>query len=447
MKDLRETEKAVLGAIMLENTLLEVINSDKRIAILGNKAYRIFSDPFHRETFKVIQKLYEKHEPISALSIVENHTDELAPIKMGQIAELEMYIMDISESSFMFHLNKLFEAAFMRGVIAYCDDLKSKIADDVNIKDAIGEHVQNLHKLADMTINSNPDFDDLVYALIDRLSQKGKIAEMRYPCSLPSLNRALYGGFKPMSYSIEALRQTCKTALAVNIMLSISYYQQKNDDTSQNIFFSLDDHPDDILVNMIACAGGIDRKIMQQPKIAESEIAEIIEITRNKIMGLPIILKTGTFTGKQIISSINSEKRKHKLGLVVIDCLQMLNKQGRPEYVVYSEFIHEIKQHQQENGYTLLLLTHQKDLDDSKGDKAAAKEKGKAKSRNRGAKDLIDVFDVCLAAYNHNSQNVIAAGNKYISDIDLVITKNKVSGMIGEINLRFDSQKYYFMEV
>jgi replicative DNA helicase len=145
---------------------------------------------------------------------------------------------------------------------------------------------------------------------------------------LDDLDRLL-GGLHPSDLLILAGRPSMgKTALATNIAYNAALAQVEKNEGAVVGFFSLEMSAEQLATRILAQESGVSSDKIRRGELKEDDFPKFVEVTR-RLSNLPLFIDdTPALTVSALRTRARRLKRKHNVGLLVIDYLQLLQAEA-----------------------------------------------------------------------------------------------------------------------
>ena len=320
-----EAEQGLLGAILLNNEIFYEIND------LINIEH--FYEPVHRTIYEVINKLVSNGKLAT-------------PITLKSYFEVEKNLEEIGGSNYLARLANstvsldyaknyaqiIYDLAVRRGLY----DLGGKVQHDaiesemdIRPSDLIEDAEKSLYQISEKGIGSNN-----VQSFRTSVEEAIELATKAYEkdssvVGLSSDFRDLdtkLGGFHPSDLIIIAGRPSMgKTSLATNIAYNIALnaHQTKNSDSSV-LFFSLEMASEQLATRILSEQSRISSNDIRRGNLSENDLDNLVKVSKD-ILEIPLFIDdTPAINIGTLSSRARRLKRKHGLGVIVIDYLQLL---------------------------------------------------------------------------------------------------------------------------
>ncbi|MCX6115964.1 MAG: replicative DNA helicase [Proteobacteria bacterium] len=309
-----EAEKAVLGALLKEPTLLNVVSD----LLLPE---HFFSD-VHRQIFDAMVQLDAVGEPSDIVTVAEK-------LRGGDSQEVSPgFLIELTESApvaqnLLYYANIVRKHSNLRRVISLC---QNTIGRATNNDGDIGEFLDSIEKEIISIVNDQDRQGGIISAVqvledtIIELEEKLKLAGQ--PTGTPSGFTdfdAMTGGFQNSDLIILAARPAMgKTAL----MLNFASNAAKNG--KPTVVFSLEMSKNQLMTRLLSAEARVDSSKLRRGELSDDELNRL-HVASRTIASLPIgIDETGGITLMELRSRCRRWKKDHGLGLVVIDYLQLM---------------------------------------------------------------------------------------------------------------------------
>ncbi len=338
-----EAEQAVLGAALTNN---EAINKVGDFLLAEH-----FYEPVHQRIYDAILRFNERGLIATPVTL-KNHFDKDETLKeyggatyLSRIAGMASSIINIKD-----HASIVYSLAISRNLIDIGEDMVNEAHSsngELRASEQIEKSEQRLFNLASEG-SSDSNFAALRFSLTDAIKTAEAAAKKQggisgIATSFEDMDELL-GGLHNSDLIIIAARPSMgKTAFALNLALNAAVnltkeYQQKLSalkEGSANIpeqksvgFFSLEMSSEQLATRMLAMESSIDAGNIKRGKLKkdkqDNEFERLINASA-RLHELPFFIDdTPALTISAVRTRARRLKRKHNLGLLVIDYLQLL---------------------------------------------------------------------------------------------------------------------------
>tara|TARA_B100000902_G_C27297671_1_gene910954 strand:+ start:717 stop:2189 length:1473 start_codon:yes stop_codon:yes gene_type:complete len=320
-----EAEQGLLGAILINNEIFydisEIVNSEH------------FYEPVHRIIFEVMNKMISKGQIAS-------------PITLQSYFEIEKNLEEIGGSSYLFRLANsavsleyaksyaqiIYDMAVRRGLYELGGKVQhDAIESDMDVKpgDLIEDAEKDLYQISEKgtTKNKVQTFRSSVEEAIELTTKafKKDTSVIGLSSGFRDLDAKL-GGFHSSDLIIIAGRPSMgKTALATNMAFNIAKEAHSNNDMDSSVlFFSLEMSSEQLARRILSEEARISSNDMRKGDLSENDLDNLVSVSK-KILEIPLFIDdTPAINIGTLASRARRLKRKHGLGAIVIDYLQLL---------------------------------------------------------------------------------------------------------------------------
>lgn len=324
-----EAEQMLLGAIMHDNSILEQVD-DFMLA-------EHFYSPVHQRIYKRMSDLIQSGQIANPITIV--------PILLQEIPNIREYVIDlstmiVSSSVAQTYAKMIYDLYIKRQLIGIGKNILDKCYDsslDMEARDHIEEAEKSLFDLS--LKGHTQDQQDIsfgavmknVYSMADSaFKQGGNIIGVT--TGLRDVDKTL-GGMHPSDLIVVAGRPSMgKTALGMNIAFNAAKaYANKIHGGVKVAFFSLEMSREQIGMRLIGQESQVPSDQIRRGAISTTQLnslAKQMEILKT----LPLFIDdTPSLSITAMNARIRRWVRQEKIGLVVIDYLQLITVNGRSE--------------------------------------------------------------------------------------------------------------------
>lgn len=437
-----EAEKAVLGAILIENeainTVLEIINE--------NDFYR----ETHKVIFKAMLELYSKNEAIDLITTVNTLKNNKQLEDVGGVAYVTALGTVISTAANVkYHANIIYEKAIQRRLIRISTEIASKAYEGA---EEIKEQLDYAEKrILEISTNQNTNeytmAENMLMDAVDRLNQlnenKGKLTGL--PTGFKDFDK-LSSGLQPSDLIIIAARPSMgKTALALNIVQNIAIRGHKTKGQEKPFviaFFSLEMSKEQLLHRMLCAEANIDTQRLRTGEMDPKDWEKIWNTCDTMSKTKIAIDDTPAITVLEMRSKARKIRSDQgRLDLIVVDYLQLMqgskksSNEGRQQEV--SEISRSLKALARELNIPIIALSQL-----SRGvESRQVKRPMLSDLRDSGSIEQ-DADMVCLLYredyYNPETENQNVT--------ELIVAKNR-NGPVDTVNLFFHKQFTKFIDL
>jgi len=321
-----ESEKAVIGCILLNNEVIENV-----IEILSPQD---FFNSTNQQIFTAMQKMYEKNEPLDPLSVSQRTLDLYPNADVSENMLEEIQGNSPAPSSVEFYAQRVVREFSKRESFRLLQLAQKEIGEAEDPMAKIAETVTKMENIraesVDQTIFSADDlFRDRAQYIDDK--QQGKIPSNILPTGLKDLDNLLSGGLRFQHFDVLAARPGMgKTSLATQFLLNSALRQNVS-----ALFFSIEMSKEEVMDKMISIESKIPYRKISEGDLEQEDWESMIELSHKILRGPNSEGKAGIFIDditkdlNRMIAIIRRCVRKYNVRFVVIDYLQLISIAGK----------------------------------------------------------------------------------------------------------------------
>lgn len=329
-----EVERALLGSILL--------NSDVLPQVIEVVSPRDFYRKVHRQIYEVILRLFEKQEPIDAITV----KDELETLGILEDVGGESYLSEVLESTLtsahaVHYAHIVKEKALLRGVISAAEEIVTKGYDSVEDAEEFLDWAEGrlLSVAEERQFTSYYHIKDVVKPVLKDIEDltADKTLDRGVKTGFADLDRVVIS-FQPTDLIIVAARPSMgKTAFCLNIAEYVARREKKGVG-----IFSLEMSRDQIIMRMLSSLSRINYTRLRSGYLSPEDFANLARRAA-ELSECPIFIDDSP---DLTVLSIRAKARRMKhelkgnLGLIIIDYLQLMR--GRERKDVREQEIAEI---------------------------------------------------------------------------------------------------------
>lgn len=319
-----EAEASLLGAMLL---------SREAVSIAFERGVRAdeFYKPAHQHIFDAIRALNSSGEPVDPITVGDElrrnnllegigGMDTLLTLQNATpaITSAERYAKIVRETA---SLRKLISVAAEIAEIAY--------SGPEDVSRAIDESESKIFEVSESNIgDTSQRLGSLVNVAMDELEERAnnKGAITGTATGLIGLDNILLG-LQPGTLNILGARPAMgKSALALGLAVHVARNSGK-----QVLFFSLEMGTAELVQRILASEAGVDSKILRTGRPSPNDWTKIGHAVGR--LDIPLIIddSPGTSVGAIRAKTRRIVSRQGEVGLIVIDYLQLMGGDGKPE--------------------------------------------------------------------------------------------------------------------
>ncbi len=325
-----EAEQSVLGCLMLDK------NAVTKVAdILGpGDFYR----EAHNMIFAIMIELYEKSEPIDFLSLTNRLEEKKMLTEIGGSSYLTTLVNIVPTAAHVLHYAKIVHRKkVLRDLIEISQDISQLgFSEEKDLEFILDEAEQKIFKISQKSLAQDflPVKDALeeAYERIEKL-HRGEGAFRGVPTGFNDLDNYLSGLQKSDLVILAARPSLGKTAMALDIVRNIAIKQK-----IPVGIFSLEMSKNDVVDRLLAAEAGVDLWKLRTGKLSsdglDNDFSRIQEAMSSLSQSPIFIDDAPSPTVLQMRTMGRRLQAENKLGLVVIDYLQLIQPRTNSENMV-----------------------------------------------------------------------------------------------------------------
>jgi replicative DNA helicase len=325
-----EAEQGLLGALLVDNRVIEKISD-----IIQPQHFYAAA---HGRIFEAIQKLIDRGQVASAVTLKSYFEKDQDLEHVGgasYLAELAGHVMSVVNAED--YARTLYDLFLRRELVTFGSEIINDSLEYDLDRDALSTIERAESRLYAMAESGSAQGDfvtlrDSIKSSIERAEKafntKGEVTGVT--TGLKDLDSKL-GGLHPSDLLILAGRPSMgKTALATNLAFNAAkrYAQTGGEEGAIVAFFSLEMSHDQLTTRILADQASISSDALRKGNITEHQFRDFA-VASNALSSVPLYIDdTPSLSIGAIRTRARRLKRKHGLGLIVIDYLQLLRGSG-----------------------------------------------------------------------------------------------------------------------
>ncbi len=432
-----ELEEAVLGAIILEGSCIDVISTILKPAAFYREAHQII--------YSAILDLYQHHKPIDLLTVSDRLSDN------GQLDEIggATYIVSLTQkvasaAHVEYHAKIIAQKFIQRELIRLSGEIQRDAFDGtLDVQDVLDTAQQRMFDVANNSSDNDPVSarDALKNALeiIEDAAKEGK-SITGIPSGFTQLDRML-SGFQNSDLIIIGARSSMgKTSFAVNIAANIALNQK-----IPTAFFSLEMSTNQLMNRIISSESGISSATLRNGRLS-SDNWDSIENCLDKISNAPLYIDdTPSLTVTSFRSKLRKLVSKNGVKVAFIDYLQLMSGSAESKKVREQEIsyiVNSVKAIAKELNIPIIALAQVgRDVEKS-GDKRPKL------SQLRESSAIENTSDIVLFIYRPEYYGIKEdeMGESLEGVAEIIVAKHR-NGAVGDFRLRFGKETTTFSDI
>lgn len=315
-----EAEQSMLGALMLDKDAII------KVADLVNP--KDFYKSSHQKIYESAISLYEKNEPIDVLTLSNKLEEKSLIDEIGGSSYLASLVnMVPTASNITYYAKVIRKKSILRKLIHAASEISEMGYNEAeDVEKVLDEAEQALFSISQKSLKQEfTSINKILHSAFDRLDELHKNkGEMRgVPTGFKDLDNLLSGLQKSDLVILAARPSMGKTSLALDIARNVgSIYKIPVG------IFSLEMSSDQLVDRMIAAESDIDLWRLRTGNLKNEDFEKINE-TMGKLSEAPIFIDdTASANIMEMRTMARRLQAEHKLGLIIIDYLQLMEGRG-----------------------------------------------------------------------------------------------------------------------
>jgi replicative DNA helicase len=343
-----DAESKVIGCCLLDSTG-ETFQKVKEIITPDD--FSLFAN---NQVFYALDKVYEKHNIVDELLIIEFLSSCGSIEEIGVIGGLLSYTNNVGTTmQAIFYAKIVKEKSVLRSTIRKCRQSIELAMDNQDSTEIIQE-LNNFVASHEPKIETEK-ISETGSCLLDQYEKMlaGEYTSEVVRTHIPHLDEKLgSGGIAPGEVCVIAAPTSCgKSALALNIALRAA-----QNEATGCLIFSFEMPARQITKRLVQAISGANLRQIEERVIAPDKMEKVREAFKI-LEKLPIYTEHTVKSGQDLINKTKSVIAKHDVKLVVIDYLQLVpwnSKLSKNDGI--AEVSHKVKQLALETNVAVLLL-------------------------------------------------------------------------------------------
>jgi replicative DNA helicase len=323
-----EAEQSVLGGLMLDNSTW-----DRAADLLTDGDFYRFE---HRAIYEGIGRLVQANKPADVITVFEQLQSLGRAEECGGLAYLNALAQSVpSAANLRRYAEIVRERAILRKLIEASDDIATQAFNPQGraVTQILDEAESQIFKIGEEGQRTRQGFqpmDQLVMALIDRvteLAENGADDVTGVRTGFYELDR-MTAGFQPGDLIVLAARPSMgKTALALNIAENVAVAEGL-----PAVVFSMEMGASQLALRMVGSLGRIDQSGLRTGRLRDDEWGRLTEAVDKLSKASIFIDETPALSPAELRARARRQARVcGKLGLIVVDYLQLMSGSSRSE--------------------------------------------------------------------------------------------------------------------
>lgn len=311
-----ESEQSVLGAL-----LLDPLAADR----LGALRPEHFYTESHRVILAEIMRMIAAGKPVDVITVAEELSANGQDEQSGGLAYLgELAANSTGSRNIERYAETVINKALERQLLGASDTIRATVTGVGSTKEKLTAAQSAVMGITEAVASRQPKImREVLIAAAETLSQRSGGNVRCLSSGFVDLDRQLTGGFRPGNLIVLAGRPAMgKTSLGVNIAYQVAR------SSVPALFLSMEMPEQELADRLIAQAGSVFLSSVLAGDM-EGDNGDRIMCAVSILENLPLVIDDqGGLTLFDVASKARSVKRKHGLGLLVIDYLQLMSGDG-----------------------------------------------------------------------------------------------------------------------
>jgi replicative DNA helicase len=416
-----DTETACLASLLLSREALYKVTE-----ILRPEDFYLDK---HRIIFSAIMELEKKNTPVDLTTLKQRLADQNAFEKIGGDSALVSIYQSVSTSANAeFYAKRIKELALRRNLIEISSESIEKCYDSArDTAEVIDEIEQNVFAVTEKRIISNYlSIDEVLQVTLDDIGNwyESKKIVTGMPTGFNDLDEMLTGFHGSELIILAARPGMGKTAMAVNMMNNIT---AKEPDRAV-LFFSLEMPARQLGMRLLCMQALVDSQRVRTGHISAEELKLIFAAGTRLQQSKLFIDDTPSINIMEIRAKARRLAQKHKLGLIIVDYLQLISSLSRVDrHLQIAEISRSLKHLARELDVPVMALSQLSRAVEHRTDQVPTL----ADLRESGA--IEQDADVVMFIYREEK---VKPETERRGIADLIVAKQR-NGPIGTVSLKF----------
>ena len=311
-----ESEQSVIGAL-----LLDPLAADRIGALKPEHCYH----ESHRVIFGEIIRMIAAGKPVDVITVAEELSAHGLDEQTGGLAYLgEMAANTTGSRNIEHYAETVINKALERQLLGVSETIRATVTSVGTTKEKLAAAQAAVMGITEAVAGRQPKvMKEVLIAAAETLTQRSSGNVRCLPTKFVDLDRQLSGGLRPGNLIVLAGRPAMgKTSLGVNIA-----YQVARSDVPA-LFLSMEMPEQELADRLIAQAGSVFLSSVLAGDM-EGDNGDRIMCAVSILENLPLVIDDqGGLTLFDVASKARSVKRKHGIGLLVLDYLQLMSGDG-----------------------------------------------------------------------------------------------------------------------
>lgn len=323
----KDLEEAVLGAIMLDKSAFDIVSE-----ILKPECFYVEAN---QRIFRSMQGLMQKNLPIDLLTVVEElKTREELDVVGGPYYVSKLTNSVVSAANIEAHSRIIIQKFIQRELIRISGEIIGDAYEDsTDVFELLDEAENKLFKITnDHLKKSFTQIDTVLVKTIQRIEdiRQNPEAFTGVPSGFELIDRITWG-WQPTDLIILAARPAVgKTAFALNLARNAALHEFKPTPVG---FFSLEMSAGQLVARMLSAESEIWLEKISRGRLEEHEMKILYKKGIERLASAPIFIDdTAALNIFELRAKARRMKSKHKVGMIIVDYLQLMSGTSEDKY-------------------------------------------------------------------------------------------------------------------
>lgn len=316
-----EAERFVLAAMLFDARVVDdvVLQLDPRD----------FYAPAHQAIFEAIHAVHRENGHVDIVTVQDaiRRLGRTADVAGGALV-IEIASLAITAAGVMHHAEIVKGKAVLRSLLEVSTEVAGMTQEaTVEAADVIQRAEERIFEIAHRGAAQHPvSIDVVAQTVFERLDEANRTGRKRGVLTGYARLDEMTNGLQPGDLVILAARPSMgKTTFALNLS------ERAASLGTGVLVFSIEMSSEQVFTNMLCSAARVDRKALQEDRLTNDEVQRV-NLESARLSEAPLIFDdSSTQTPTTIRAKARREKRRHDIGLIVIDYIQLMTTGGRIE--------------------------------------------------------------------------------------------------------------------
>ena len=290
----------------------------------------------HRKLFKAVLALYEKSIEIDPVTLSEQLKIDGTLEEIGGLP----FIYEIAGSmptsaNVAFHAQIVREKSMLRKLIESCTAIIQEAYQPVEDVDKLIDYSEErIFKIQDFRLKKGLEpVGPLIHDVINELDLRGQSDSplTGIPSGFRDLDELIVGFQKSDLIIVAGRPSSGKTAFCLNVALNLALPTRESPEQLPVALFSLEMSKHQLIQRLLCTVGSVQVNKMRQGKLTDLDWHQLNNAA-NKMFEAPIFIDdTPAISVLELRAKARRLHKSEKLGLLIVDYLQLLTTSGRVE--------------------------------------------------------------------------------------------------------------------